>query len=405
MQIFSTLKKIVRNFLPDSLISFYHFVLAYLSALIYGFPSHQLCVIGVTGTKGKTTVTELLTAILESSGKKVALANGLRFKIGDNETPNLFKMTMPGRGRLQKFLSEARKSGCSYAVLEVTSEGIRQHRNAFIRFAIASLTNVQKEHLESHGSFDAYRAEKGKFFREVGDTHVINAEDPNAEYFGRFPAKKKIFYSLKDAERLKLKPRIWGEFNIMNAVCAATIAETLGIPVEKIRKAVSDFRGTPGRMESMQREPFTVIVDYAHTPDSLESVYRAIRDNIKPAHMVCLLGAAGNRDKWKRPVMGGIAAQYCDLIFLADEDPYDENPAEILNEIKSGIPNAKIKQTNVVPDRKKAIGEAIKSAGAGDAVIITGKGAEQYMIVGSKKIPWDDREVVRQELRKMVKSH
>jgi UDP-N-acetylmuramoyl-L-alanyl-D-glutamate--2,6-diaminopimelate ligase len=393
----------LRNILPWPLLSFYHLAWAFIAAVFYCFPSRHLVVIGVTGTKGKTTVTEMLSKILEETGLKVAVANGLHFKISDREEPNLLKMTMPGRGKLQKFLYDALKAGCTHAIIEVTSEGIKQHRQRFIKFDVAALTNLQKEHIEAHGSFEAYRAAKGKLFWQTKDIHVINAQDPNAAYFKKFPARQKILYSRQDATNLGLQLQIPGEFNLMNAVCAAVIARALGIKEETIRKALREFKGVAGRMEFIQKEPFQVIIDYAHTPDSLEAVYKTIKNSISQDHkMICVLGAAGGgRDKWKRPVMGEIASRYCDEIFLTNEDPYDEPPEKIISDIQAGITNYQLPITHVIPDRKEAIRNAILAAKPGDAVIITGKGAERFMVMGNKKIPWQDAEIAKEVLREI----
>lgn len=395
---------LLKNRVIKSLLLFYHFLWALGAAIFYGFPSRRLTVIGVTGTKGKTTVTEMLAKILEASGVKIAVANGLRFKIGEREEPNLLKMTMPGKGKLQKFLHDAVRVGCKYAVIEVTSEGIKQHRHRFIKFDVVAITNLEPEHIEAHGSFEAYRSAKGRLFSATHQIHVINAEDAHADYYKQFPARRKILCSLKDVERLGLKLKIPGEFNLMNAILAAAIAEALGVSREMIQQALLDFTGVPGRMQFIQKEPFAVIVDYAHTPNSLEAVYGTARRALGAKRLICVLGAAGGgRDKWKRPIMGGVAAKYCDEIILTDEDPYDERPEDIIEEIMEGISiNPRFHQhesaIHKILDRKKAIKKAISLAKAGDVVIITGKGAERFMAVGNKKIPWSDAEIVREIL-------
>lgn len=395
---------IARNLLPQpvlrSLRPFYHFLLALAAALLYRFPSRHLTVIGITGTKGKTTTVELLGAILRKAGKPTATLSGLQYTIGDDSWPNTFKMTLPGRLKLQKFLREAVNRGAQFAVLEITSEGIAQHRHRFIRFNVAALTNLQKEHIEAHGSFEAYRRAKGELFRAAKKIHVINADDPSAEYFAQFPAEEKIYYSRSDAKRFDLAIRIPGEFNLMNAICAATIAEALGIPAGTISNAIAEFEGVPGRMQFVQKEPFAVVVDYAHTPDSLEAVYKTLK-SLYPT-LICVLGAAGGgRDKWKRPVMGAIAAKYCNEIILTNEDPYDEDPNRIVADIQSGIPDDQSPITKVVLDRKEAIREAISTAKLGDAVVITGKGAERFMVVRNKKIPWSDVQIVQNCLEEL----
>ncbi len=397
----------MKKFIPPPLLSLWHFCWALASAIFYLFPSRHLIVIGITGTKGKTTTTEILTAILEKAGYRVALANGLRFKIGQKEEPNFLKMTMPGRGKLQKFLRDATKAGCKYAVIEVTSEGIKQHRHRFIKFKVAAITNLQKEHIEAHGSFERYRAAKGELFRITPDIHVLNADDPNVEFYKKFPAKKKIYFSKTDFEKYrKIQPEtLFGEFNLYNIACAAAIAKTLDVPEKIIEKAIAEFEGVRGRMEFIQKEPFLLIIDYAHTPDSLEAAYKAVRSLIPDSsRLICVFGAAGGgRDRWKRPIMGEIAAKFCSEIILTNEDPYDEDPELILSEIKSGIPAEKLKLTHLILDRKEAIRKAIKDAKPKDAVLITGKGAERFMVVKNKKIPWSDAQISKEILKNEIK--
>lgn len=432
------LKKIIPKRIFKFFQPYYHRMLAGVAAVIYGFPSRKIRVIGVTGTNGKTTLVHLLSAVLEAAGENVASVSSLRFKIftrpdlgGKNdEWKNTLKMTMPGRMTVQRFLRRAVNSGCKYAVLEVTSEGIKQSRHKGIKFYMAILTNVTPEHIESHGTFENYRAAKAELFRGA-KIHILNGEDPSIEYFLNIPAKERIIYSGKDLPK-DFNLKLLGHFNTENAVAVYHAARTLGVDREIIKKVLESFENIPGRVEFVQREPFSVVVDYAHTPDALEKVYEALR-GVTENKMICVLGSAGGgRDKWKRPEMGKIAAKYCDSIILTNEDPYDEDPAEILKEIENGF--SKNTTPNPLPasplagrlikeggspfsspplqggarggkkilDRREAIGEALKSANPGDTVIITGKGAEPWIMgPNGTKIPWDDREVVREELKKL----
>lgn len=408
-----TILGFLRRLVPASLLRLfrppYHFALSLLAALYYRFPSRRLIVVGVTGTKGKTTAVELLGDILRQAGKTAATLSGLRYTIAGQSWPNLLKMTLPGRFKLQKFLRAAADRNIEYVVLEMTSEGIAQHRHRFIHFQVAAITNLQKEHLEAHGSFEAYREAKAQFFRAAKDIHVINQDDPDLEYFWQIPAKQKIPYlraeryipahdgAMFTVEGKNFATHLIGEFNLLNILCVMTIARALDIDWDTIKKGVANFPGVPGRLEFIQREPFAVIVDYAHTPDSLLAVYKTIESVINPARLICVFGAAGGgRDKWKRPVIGEIAAKYCDEIILTNEDPYDESPEAILDEIAAGISG---KDFQKIIDRKEAIQRAIPLAKPGDTVIITGKGAEKWMVLaGGKKVPWDDRQVVKEFL-------
>jgi UDP-N-acetylmuramoyl-L-alanyl-D-glutamate--2,6-diaminopimelate ligase len=393
-------KNTIKKFIPGFLLGFYYWLWAFASALFYRFPSRRLKVIGVTGTNGKSSVVFLTAKILEEAGFKTASLSSIEFKIGEKAWRNVLKMTMPGRFIIQKFLNQAVKEGCQYAVLEVTSEGIKQHRHRFIDFDVAIFTNLTPEHIESHGSFERYLQAKAEFFLATKGIHIINIDDENAEYFWRLPAEKKLGYSKKDL--LGIQPfnlKLPGEFNLYNALAALYAGLSQGISLETCKKSLEKVESIPGRMETIIREPFSVIVDYAHTPDALEKVYKAIEGSL-----ICVLGAAGGgRDKWKRPELGKIAARYCKTIILTNEDPYEEDQNQILSEIESGIPNSQFPLSNLhkIMDRREAIRKAISLARAGEAVIITGKGCEPWMMVGRKKIPWDDRKVAREEFKKL----
>ena len=381
------LKESIKKIIPDFLLSSYHYFLSWMGAFLYGFPSCKLIVIGVTGTSGKSTVVELTARIFEEARFKVASLSSIKFKIGHKEWENKLKMTMPGRMKLQRFLKQAIKAGCKYMVLEVTSEGIKQFRHKFIDFDVAVLTNLSPEHIEAHGSFEKYRAAKAKLFQQTKKIHIINIDDKNAEYFLKIPAKQKIKYGINDKNLLPEHFNLLGRFNLYNAITATKIAMSQRVSLEVCKRALEKVKGIPGRMEIVIKEPFTVIIDYAHTPEALKKVYKTLSGR----RMVCVLGACGGgRDKWKRPVLGKIAAEYCQEAIITNEDPYDENPMEIIEQV-IGNTNAR-----KVLDRRQAIGQALKLAQPGDIVIITGKGSEPWMCIkGGKKIPWDDRQMVK----------
>jgi len=395
-------KDLIKKFIPPFLISWYHFALAFLGAVIFRFPSKKLKVIGVTGTNGKTTVTEMISKIFEEAGHKIALANSIRFKIDKKEWLNEMRMTMPGRFKIQKFLRQAVDSGCQYVVLEVTSEGIKQYRHKFIDFDVAVFTNLAPEHIEAHGSFEKYRETKGKLFQATKETHIINIDDENAEYFLQFPARKKYTYGLNRGDinfkNIQFKLHLMGNFNIYNSLAAICVGFSQGISLETCKSTLEKIKGIPGRMELVISEPFKVFVDYAFTPNALEKVYQTL-SNLKPK-LICVLGACGGgRDKWKRPALGSLAARYCDEVIVTNEDPYDEDPMEIINQVASGA-GEKAKK---ILDRREAIREALKLARPGDIVVTTGKGCEPSICVaGGKKIPWDDRQVVKEEFKKLT---
>ena len=412
-----SIKEKVKKLIPCFLIDYYHYLLALTGAFLFSFPSRKLIVIGVTGTSGKTTVVDLTTRILEEGGHKVAVLSSIKFKIGEKEWENTLKMTMPGRLKIQKFMRQAVRAGCKYAVLEVTSEGIKQYRHKFIDFAVAVFTNLSPEHIEVHGGFENYRNAKLKLFKATKNIHIINIDDGNAEYFLDVPAKKKYTYGLNQGDintkNTHFKLQLIGEFNIYNALAAVGVGLSQGISLETCKKALEKVKGMPGRMEIVIKKPFTVIVDYAITPLALEKVYKTLTKNYKlqTNNLICVLGACGGgRDKWKRLVLGKIAAKYCKEIIVTNEDPYDENPQEIIDQVAQGVENIRINQQNQhksavlkILDRREAIKKALELARSGDTVIITGKGCEPWMCVaGGKKIPWDDRQVVREEFEKEI---
>ncbi len=363
-------------------------------------------IIGVTGTNGKSTTVEFITKIFEEAGIPVASQSSIRFKIKDREWPNVYKMTMPGRFFIQKFLRQAADAGCKYAIIEVTSEGIKQFRHKFINFEAAVFTNLAPEHIEAHGSFENYKIAKGKLFQAAKNIHIINADDKNSDYFLKFPAKKTYTYGLSEGDinyqNTNFKLRLFGDFNVYNALAAICVGVSQGINMDICKKAVEKITGIPGRMEMVISEPFKVFVDYAFTPNALEKVYSGIKKDFNPQKMICLLGACGGgRDKWKRPILGRIAAKYCDEIIITNEDPYNENPEKIIQDVASGAGG----KAKMISDRREAIREALKAAQPNDAVVLTGKGSEPWIcLAGGKKAPWDEKKAVLEELAKL-KNH
>ncbi|MCX6721185.1 MAG: UDP-N-acetylmuramoyl-L-alanyl-D-glutamate--2,6-diaminopimelate ligase [Candidatus Staskawiczbacteria bacterium] len=391
-----TIKETIKKFIPKFLLRIYHFCWALVGAVIFGFPGYDknFKIIGVTGTSGKSTTVDLITRILEEAGNKVASTSTVRFKVADKEWENKYKMSMPGRFFMQKFLRQAKNADCKYVVLEITSEGIRQFRHKFINFDTAVFTNLSPEHIESHGGFENYRNEKLKLFKATKNVHVINGDDKNAKYFLDIPAKQKIIFGIKDAKKIEnINFNFPGQFNKMNALAAIVVAQNYGISLDICKKALEKAKGIAGRMEVVSENP-KVIVDYAHTPEQLEAVYKTFKEE----KLICVLGSCGGgRDKWKRPVLGKISKEYCSKIIVTNEDPYDEDPMEIIDQVtKTAGQNAE-----KILDRKEAIRKAIKSAKPEDVVIITGKGSEPWMCVANgKKIPWDDRRIVIDALQK-----
>ncbi len=439
-------KGIIKKIVPSSFLYLYHYFLARLSSFVYGNPSSKMVIFGVTGTGGKSTVTYLSGKIFELCSQKVGWTSTISFKIGEQEIPNSLKMTMPGRFFLNRVLRKMLRFGSRYVFIETTSQGIEQARHKGINYDVALLTNLSPEHIESHGSFENYKREKGKLFAEISkNSHkiidgkkipkviVVNLDDKEASYFLNFSADKYYGYTLgkikvsNDLLRLKkvkiiqaydidcgpdyLKFKIFGkqiyskllgEFNVYNILACFCLADIAGIDFSAFKKALAKIHFIPGRLEEVISSPFSVFVDYAHTPHELEKVYQALEK--RGGELICVLGSAGGgRDKWKRPELGRIAGNYCQKIILTNEDPYDENPLAIINEIEKGVIPAISGTSKLcfkILDRKEAIKKAMSLAGKDSQIIITGKGSE-LCICGphGKKIPWNDKQVCRELIK------
>lgn len=390
------IKRLIPKPIFEVIAPIYHWKLAFFGALRYGFPSRSMKVIGVTGTSGKTTTVEFLHDIFTGAGYRVASMSGLRFKILDKEEPNMLKMTMPGRLRIQKFLHDAKLAGAEYVFLEVTSEGIKQFRHKFIKFYAAMLTNLSPEHIESHGGFENYRAAKAELFK-IAPIHILNGDDENLDFFNKLPAKKKVVFKLADYPK-DLRINLAGEFNRMNAVAASAFARSEGIKETVIKESLERVKSLPGRMEFIETgKDFKVVVDYAFLPQALKKVYSTLKQDYGARNLIAVTGAAGGgRDKWKRPFLGEVAAQFCKEVIVTNEDPYDEDPEAIINEVVGDHNFLK------VLDRREAIKKALTLAKSGDVVVITGKGAEPWIVTkNGQKIAWDDRAVVREELKSL----
>jgi UDP-N-acetylmuramoyl-L-alanyl-D-glutamate--2,6-diaminopimelate ligase len=416
----------IEKFIPKKVYHFfqpaYHYGMTLLGAIIYGFPAKKLYIVGITGTKGKTSTTEIVNAILEASGKKTAFSNSIRFKIGDKIRINKFKMSMPGRFFMQKFLSDAVKAGCTHAVIEMTSEGSKMFRHKFIWLDAFIFTNLAPEHIESHGSYAKYLQAKLNLADNLNGPKkntllIVNGDDIESEHFLEKKADKKVSYSLSNSKPLDLtngvKMRfgkntlyspLLGEFNAYNILAAATFAKEIGISDETIKDAVENLKQIPGRAQKIEAgQNFEVYVDYAHTKESLEALYKSFPNKNK----VCVLGnCGGGRDKWKRPEMAKIAEQYCDEIILTDEDPYNEDPNQIVNEMKNAITK---KTVTVIMDRRAAINKGLekakllKNAGKESVVLITGKGTDPYIMgPNGTKTPWLDSDVALEEIKKVI---
>lgn len=433
------MKKLLKKLVPKKIFSTYHFLKVKFFQYITGDPTQKMLVIGVTGTKGKSTAANMIWSVLMAAGYKTGLTGTANFKIGNEESLNPYHMTMPGPEVLFPALKKMKDAGCSAVVVETTSEGVKQHRNRGINYDLVVFTNLSPEHIDSHGSYHNYRAAKGELFRrlllqkkkvlkgkKVDKKMVIFGDDPEAEYFLQFGADEKITFgfganNLVRAEQVRsdtlgfsftvdgtgFHVPLLGVFNAENALAAVAVGRALGISAEQIATGLKSLPILPGRMEKMESAlPFTIIVDYAHEKKSMTALLTWANQVKGAGHVIILLGAeGGGRDKGKRPVMGELAARMADYLIVSNVDPYDDDPVEIIEDIVVAAERAGMKKGErvfAIEDRREGIDKALSLARAGDIVLITGKGAEQFMVLGGKRITWDDRTVVREEMQKML---
>ncbi len=480
---------VVKRYLPKkvfaSLQPAYHFFLSWLGAILYGHPSENLIVVGVTGTTGKTSSVFLIAKTLEAAGYKVGYTSTAMFNNGQKEWLNDKKMTMIGRFFTQKILRQMVSNKCQYAIIETSSEGIRQFRHRFINYDILIFTGLYPEHIESHGSFENYKQAKGKLFahlkncqtkyvddykiihhpktelkklnyNRVKKTIIANYDDAEANYFLSFWAEQKIGYTCgvhsdkseelsyneeikqsielvkcdnisvsgqgtafdvflmsdffaahnKDRKNINIKLNLLSDFSAVNAMTAVATGLSQDLSLAQVKKGLENVKGITGRLEMINEgQNFTVVVDYAFEPKAVSKLYEAIK-LIPHNKIIHVLGSAGGgRDKARRPILGGLAGKNADYAIIANEDPYDEDPLVIMEEVSLGAEKeGKIENKDLfkIFDRREAIKKALSLAEAGDIVLITGKGSEQAICMAKgEKLPWDDRRVVREELLKL----
>lgn len=467
------IKKLIPQNLFKALQPPYHFLVALLAAIVYHFPSRKMIVIGVTGTAGKTSTVYLIAKTLAAAGYKTGFTSTAVFSDGDKEWLNDKKMTMPGRFFIQRTLHQMWKNGCRYAIVETTSEGIKQFRHRFINYDILVFTNLYPEHIESHGSFEKYKEAKGRLFAHlkhcatkyindkkivvrptsnlkkldftrVFKTIIINGDDEYGEYFLNFWSEEKIVYSfhpetdfellfknlsnearvkdfkvisgsdlLSTARGVSLKIenepvnlKLLGEFNALNALAAYAVAKNQGIGDKEIIAGLESVDSLAGKLELIDAgQDFTAIVDYSFEPKAMEKLYKTLA-LIPHNRIIHLLGSAGGgRDRARRPILGKMAADNADIVIITNEDPYDEDPLSIIDQVAEGAEESEEKKMILdknlfkVLDRREAIKKALELAKKDDLVVFTGKGAEQYICMAlGQKIPWDERQVVREAI-------
>jgi len=434
------MKKIIKKICPKFLASLYHFTQVKFFQLLFGNPSEKMIVIGVTGTKGKSTTANMIWSVMSAAGMKVGQTGTANFRVGNEEALNKWHMTMPGPRVLYRELAKMAKAKCDAVVVETTSEGIKQHRHLGINYDLVVFTNLSPEHIASHGSYHSYRAAKGKLFAHLAKSRrkffgktmlpkksLICGDDPEASFFQQFPADEKITFGFGAGNKIAgrdVKPTaqgvefcvgseryfvpIIGAFNAENALAAVAVGKALGLGYKVIAKGLANLPTLPGRMEKIEtKKPFTVIVDYAHEKKSMTALLETAQKIKGPGKVILLLGAeGGGRDKAKRPIMGELAAKMADYVIVSNVDPYEDDPKEIIEDIASAAKRAGMKEGKnlfSIEDRRAGIAKSLKLAQPGDLVLITGKGAEQQIIIGGRRLPWDDRQVVREELEKLNK--
>lgn len=412
---------VLKRLIPESVVRpfrpLYHRALVFFMALAYGFPARKLTVIGITGTKGKSTTAEMLFSILRKAGYKTALISTIQFAIEDYSEPNRYKMTLQGRGFAQAFMRKALNAGCTHLIIEVTSESVLQYRHWFLELNALIVTNIQPEHIESHGSFENYVAAKraivSTLVHSPKQTRILvaNEDIPESRAFLAEHVSRSIGFSVKEITKLsgddhgvnfeyahtQFSLPLPGSFNAINALAALKIAEALDIPLTTASIALETLPIIHGRVERIEAgQNFIVIVDYAHTPDSLRALYSTFPHQRK----ICVLGnTGGGRDTWKRPLMGRIADETCAEVILTNEDPYDEDPYAIVNAMARDMQRT----PKIILDRRVAIRHALANARKGDAVLISGKGTDPFIMgANGEKIPWSDAQVVREELTQLL---
>ncbi|OUM94093.1 MAG: UDP-N-acetylmuramoyl-L-alanyl-D-glutamate--2,6-diaminopimelate ligase [Firmicutes bacterium ZCTH02-B6] len=403
--------------------------LARLSAAFYGFPSRRMRLVGVTGTNGKTTTTHLIKAVLEEAGCKVGLIGTIRHLVGDEVLES--HRTTPESLDLQRLLFHMAERGMDYAVMEVSSHAMALKRTVGVEYDVAVFTNVTRDHLDFHASFEEYAAVKAQLFASLDPAGakprkaaVVNMDDPHANLMSDASRVPVIGYGIGQstdvyaadvivrpsgvsyrartpAGELPLQLQLTGRFNVYNSLAALAVGWHEGVPLATIRTALERVPGVPGRLERVDRgQDFTVLVDYAHTPDSLENVLETCR-GFAPGRVLVVFGCGGDRDRGKRPAMGSIAARLADVVIITSDNPRSEDPAAICREVEAGVLAAGPPPGgyHVVVERRDAIREAIRLAQPGDIVLIAGKGHETYQIFRDRTVHFDDREEAAHALK------
>ncbi|MDR1629580.1 MAG: UDP-N-acetylmuramoyl-L-alanyl-D-glutamate--2,6-diaminopimelate ligase [Oscillospiraceae bacterium] len=393
---------------------------SHMCAAFFGHPAEKLKLVGITGTNGKTTTAFLMKGMLDAFGKKTGLLGTVKYVIGEEEIEA--GNTTPEAFEIQELFAKMAAAGCEYCVMEVSSQALAQYRVAGLRFAAAVFTNLTQDHLDYHGSFENYVQAKAMLFQQAG-LAVMNADDAYWQLLLANTSCRVVSYSKeKDeasytAKNIRLSSAfteyelvgngiigrvhigIPGEFSVYNSMAALIAMAELGFDFHEARKALSTVKGVKGRIEVVPTDtPYTVIIDYAHTPDALENILSTLR-KIAEGRVISVFGCGGDRDKTKRPIMGEIGARLADYLVVTSDNPRTENAQQILEDIKAGIPKGTKTPVFYEVDRTKGISHALHEAKKGDIVLLAGKGHETYQILGTQKIHYDEREIINEILK------
>lgn len=431
-------RNLVKKLIPKSLFSFIepygHWLEAIVWNILYGFPGRKLKVIGVTGTNGKTTTSYLIHNMLTESGFKTGLMSTVGYGVGKDIKPQIQHMTTVSVPLLLKRMRYMEEQGVEWLILETTSHALAQHRVWRVPFSVAVFTNLTHEHLDYHRTFERYRDAKRRLFKQTNHNHkglqigIINADDPNAKYFAR-DIKNTILYGVKNGdvraknivlsdnginykavspdETYNIKCQIPGSFNVENSLAVVCVGRALNLTKDQIEKGIASLSGVEGRMTIVDEgQNFVVIVDFAHTPDSFEKLFKDIKPVVK-GNLIVMFGSAGRRDVAKRAVQGKLAGKYADIVVVTEEDDRDIDGQKIMDQIAAGAESAGKKRDKdlfLVHDRTEAIEFSLKQAQANDTVLLLGKGHEKTIERADGEHEWHEIETTRDILKRLKKS-
>lgn len=424
--------RLIRKIIPESIVrvaeNIYRSTRAFVVNLGYGFPAKGLKIIGITGTNGKTTTCNYVNEILKANGLKTAMFTTAVIEMNGKCSPNELNRTVPLTAQLFAFFKEAKMQNVDWVVMEVTAHAIDQHKFDFVPFEVVAVTNLTQDHLDYFETMNKYASVKSRLLEKKNKAVVLNIDDQWFDFFyGKSSGKQVLTFgenknamvrleklnpsiaSTKftvvdtSASRHEISTSLIGEFNAFNAINAYAVGLALQIPEKTIVNGLQNLHSVPGRMEKIEEgQNFVVIVDYAHTTDAIEKVLGSLK-SLGAKKIRLVFGATGDRDKAKRPDMGIVAGKYADEIYLTDDEPYYESPESIRSEVMGGIKKVNAeKKTREIGSRREAISAAINDAEKNDVVVITGMGHEKFRMVSGKKEPWDERQIVRQAVKKRL---